>query len=53
MSDKRDMEIRADTYDLVRLQVIYSMREGDWTVEDLIAWLELRASRCRNAEESE
>lgn len=35
-----------EVYELVRDQVVKSVLNGDWTTEDLIAWLELRADRA-------
>jgi hypothetical protein len=35
-----------EVYELVRDQVVKSVLNGDWTTEDLIAWLELRANRA-------
>jgi DNA-binding MarR family transcriptional regulator len=40
----------AAVYNHVRDQVIYSMVNGDWSTNDLIAWLNLRADRAKNSD---
>ena len=40
----------SEVYALVRDQVVKSVLNGDWTTEDLIAWLELRADRAEQEE---